>query len=209
MNALEQISNAPLNLEHLYHNHRMAVFNICYAYTKSREEANDLVQETFIKAHLGLAGFERRCQPKTWLIRIAINQSLTRILANKREQRNLAAYLVNETLEHAQDRDDAPMVKLGVEEVLQRTDITTQKVLLLCFGQGLTHSQIAKTLGVSRVAVTRRITRFKEAARLTTDQEKSIRKVKVFPKMTGSKDWVREPSPASENQEYRKQLATT
>jgi DNA-directed RNA polymerase specialized sigma24 family protein len=40
----------------------------------------------------------------------------------------------------------------------------TRSVVWLSLGQGLTHSEIASSLGVSRVAVTRRITRFMRTA---------------------------------------------
>lgn len=171
MNNLALFPATNLTLENLYRSYRMAVFGVCYSYTKSREEANDLVQETFVKAYLGLAGFEGHSHPKTWLIRIAINQSLTRVLSNKREQGRLNAYLQNAVLEQGQHREDACTTKLGMEEVLKRADVTTRKVLLLSFQHGLTHSAIAKTLGVSRVAVTRRITRFKEQTCLVTGKK--------------------------------------
>jgi RNA polymerase sigma factor (sigma-70 family) len=187
-----------LTLEHLYRSYRMAVFSVCYSYTRSREEANDLVQETFVKAYLGLGGFEGRCHPKTWLLRIAINQSLTRVMANKRGQRRLDAYLENAALEQGQHREDATTSKLGMEEVLKRADATTRKVLLLYFQQGLTHSQIARTLGVSRVAVTRRITRFKEHACQVTGKKPIVARTGLIRKEVKAENWTREPAPYPE-----------
>jgi RNA polymerase sigma-70 factor (ECF subfamily) len=193
--SIPALLTAPdLTLEHLYRSYRMAVFSVCYAYTRSREEANDLVQETFVKAYLGLSGFEGRSHPKTWLIRIAINQSLTRVMANKRGQRKLDAYLENAALERGQHREDPFTSKIGVEEVLKRADVITRKVLLLSFQQGLTHSEIAKTLGVSRVAVTRRITRFKEQACLVTGRKPAAAKPMFIPKASKSGFWTREPA---------------
>jgi RNA polymerase sigma factor (sigma-70 family) len=184
-----------LTLEHLYRSYRMAIFSVCYSYTKSRDEANDLVQETFVKAYLGLAGFEGRCHPKTWLIRIAINQSLTRVMANKRGQRKLDAYLENAALEQGEHREDASTSKLGMEEVLKRADVVTRKVLLLSFQHGLTHSEIAKTLGVSRVAVTRRITRFREQACLITGKRRMVAKPDFVHKAAKIENWTRETAP--------------
>jgi RNA polymerase sigma-70 factor, ECF subfamily len=205
MNSLAPYPIAGLTLEYLFRNYRNAVFNMCYAYTRSRDDAEDLVQETFVKAHLGLAGFEGRSHPKTWLLRIAINQSLTKVLANKRWQRNLNAYLENEAFENKQDRDAAPLSKLGAEEMLKRADVATRKVLLLSFQHGLTHSQIAKTLGVSRVAVTRRITRFKEQACVISANPRKPDKSKAMPAsiLVQNGNWTREPGAYQQAAESR------
>ncbi len=48
----------------------------CYRMTGSFEEAEDLVQETFLRAWRGRAGFEGRAQLSTWLFRIATNVCL-------------------------------------------------------------------------------------------------------------------------------------
>jgi RNA polymerase sigma-70 factor (ECF subfamily) len=49
----------------------------------SHEDANDVLQNTFMKAWNGLDGFRGESQVSTWLYRIATNETLT-FLANKR-----------------------------------------------------------------------------------------------------------------------------
>lgn len=60
------------------------LFKICRAYVRDGDEAEDVVQETHIKAYEGLPKFERRSQFSTWLTRILINEALHR---TKREKR--------------------------------------------------------------------------------------------------------------------------
>ncbi|MEO7424933.1 MAG: sigma-70 family RNA polymerase sigma factor [Fibrobacteria bacterium] len=195
MNALVAYPPAELTLDHLYRTYRQAIYSICYTYTKSREDAHDLVQETFVKAYHGLAGFEGRSHPKTWLIRIAINQSLSRVIADRRGRNNRQAYLENTSRQRNEYLDDAPTSRLGVEEILKSADKTTRRVLLLAFQTGLTHSEIAETLGVSRVAVTRRITRFKAHVCAQKGLPMAQRKSpKTRPKPAGMEAWVREPA---------------
>ena len=199
-----------LDLEHLYRTYRNAIYGVCYAYTRSRDEAHDLVQETFVKAYQGLGGFEGRSHPKTWLTRIAINQSLTRVIANKRVQRNLSAYLEDAAREKDIYAEDASGLKLGMEEVLKTADVTTRKVLLLYFLQGLTHAEIATTLGVSRVAVTRRISRFKELANPTEAKAGKAReagKVPIGLKMVRDGKWAPETGAYRKKPEPRMQVA--
>lgn len=57
----------------LVERHGRRVFQIAYRLTGSREDAEDVVQETFVKAYRQLAHFERRSSVATWLYRIGFN----------------------------------------------------------------------------------------------------------------------------------------
>jgi RNA polymerase sigma-70 factor (ECF subfamily) len=63
---------------------RDKVFGLCYSYLHNRSQAEDVVQEIFIRAYRGLAKFESRCKFGTWLFRIATNACLNRIRDSKR-----------------------------------------------------------------------------------------------------------------------------
>jgi RNA polymerase sigma-70 factor (ECF subfamily) len=53
--------------------HRAALLRLCHKMTGSREEAEDLVQETLLKAYTHISEFELRSSLTTWLHRIATN----------------------------------------------------------------------------------------------------------------------------------------
>lgn len=56
--------------------HRAALQRLCFKMTGSQEEAEDLVQDTLLKAYTHIAEFELRASLKTWLFRIATNAAL-------------------------------------------------------------------------------------------------------------------------------------
>jgi RNA polymerase sigma-70 factor, ECF subfamily len=58
--------------------HRLAVHML-----RDRAEAEDVAQETFIRAYQALARFDGRSEPYTWFYRITINLSLNRIRSRK------------------------------------------------------------------------------------------------------------------------------
>jgi RNA polymerase sigma-70 factor (ECF subfamily) len=63
----------------------------CYQMTGSYQDAEDAVQETYLRAARGVAGFEGRSSLKTWLYRIATNTCITAL--NHRSRRVLPAGL--------------------------------------------------------------------------------------------------------------------
>ena len=63
--------------------HRGALLRLCEKMTGSRDEAEDLVQETLLKAYAKFGTFELRSSVGTWLYRIATNACLDHQRARK------------------------------------------------------------------------------------------------------------------------------
>lgn len=49
------------------------LLNLCYMTLRDRTQAEDAVQETFLKAYRAMPAFRGECSHKTWLTRIAVN----------------------------------------------------------------------------------------------------------------------------------------
>jgi len=64
--------------EQLVRRHTKRVFAIAHHITRSREDAEEVSQETFIKACCRLKEFQEKAQFSTWLTRIAVNTALTK-----------------------------------------------------------------------------------------------------------------------------------
>lgn len=57
--------------------YRQEIFDLCVRISGSRTEAEDLAQETFVKAYEKIDSFRGDSAPRTWLYRIAINNSIS------------------------------------------------------------------------------------------------------------------------------------
>jgi RNA polymerase sigma-70 factor, ECF subfamily len=66
--------------------HSRAVFRLAWRMTANAHEAEDIVQETFLRAYKQLGRFDGRAAFGTWVHRIAVNCSLDLIRARKRRQ---------------------------------------------------------------------------------------------------------------------------
>jgi RNA polymerase sigma-70 factor (ECF subfamily) len=70
----------------LVRRHQQRIHRLAMHLVHNRAEAEDVTQETFIRAYRALGGFDGRSEPYTWLYRIAINLSLN-VLRARRTQR--------------------------------------------------------------------------------------------------------------------------
>src|SRR4029077_1262415 len=65
--------------------HSRDVFRLAFAMTGNEHDAEDVVQEAFLKAYRKLAAFEERAQFGSWLHRIAANSPCARLRARVRQ----------------------------------------------------------------------------------------------------------------------------
>src|SRR5262245_34997616 len=72
----------------LVERHSRYVFSVAYRLTGSMEDAEDIVQNTFLKAYKQLSRFEARADFRTWLHRITVNCSID--LVRTRPHREIA-----------------------------------------------------------------------------------------------------------------------
>jgi RNA polymerase sigma-70 factor (ECF subfamily) len=84
----------------LVERHSKAVFRVAYRMTGNEHDADDVVQETLIRAWRQMGGFEERANFSTWLHRIAVNCSLDLLRARSRHEKKL--------MNDQRDDDDPP-----------------------------------------------------------------------------------------------------
>jgi len=72
--------------EELVRRYERNVFRIAQHITQNREDAEDVVQEAFLKAYTNLARFQEQSKFYTWLVRIAVNEALMKLRRRKPER---------------------------------------------------------------------------------------------------------------------------
>src|SRR5437763_1016459 len=63
--------------------HRRSVYQLCYRFVGNHEDASDLSQDVFLRAHRGLKNFRAQSSIATWLYRIGVNVCLNRVSAKQ------------------------------------------------------------------------------------------------------------------------------
>src|SRR6195256_877616 len=71
--------------------HSRSLFRMAFRMTGNEQDAEDVVQESFLRAYRQLAKFDERASFGTWLYRIAMNCSLDLVRSKKRRSERMAA----------------------------------------------------------------------------------------------------------------------
>jgi RNA polymerase sigma-70 factor (ECF subfamily) len=122
----------------LVERHSRAVYRLAHRMTGNPQDAEDVVQETFLKAYRQLGRFESRANFGTWLHRIAVNCSIDVIRARKhQETAHDAADL--DTLDGGPAARDEP-VDPSPERLMLSTEVQERVTSAM---DGLTHMERA------------------------------------------------------------------
>ncbi len=122
--------------------------SVCLRYTKTRDEAVEVVNDGFIKVFNNADKVDLSRSFKNWFRRIMVNTALDFYRQNHKhyEQDDI------EYAEHLSDRSDDASANLSYEELLalvQRLSPTYRTVFSLYAIDGYSHDEIAKMLGFS------------------------------------------------------------
>lgn len=93
--------------ESLFERHRSMVYRFAYQMAPRRDDAEDMVQEVFVRAYQNLHRYRDEAKFTTWLLRIATNLGTDRARMSHRrhalEQQEAAGALVWMTQDHSED----------------------------------------------------------------------------------------------------------
>lgn len=151
------LAGDPKAFEEIYERHRGAVFKVSYGMTRNGEDALDVVQETFLKAHKSLARFEQRASLTTWLCQIAVHQAID--LSRRRKVRH-AESLDDRLVSDSNAAGRAPEVgpaaqaserelSAALERALGKLSEKHRTVFVLYTVKGLSYKEIADSVGCS------------------------------------------------------------
>jgi len=143
----------------------------CHYLTRSRDAAEDLAQEVFVKAFFALPTFEGRAQFRTWLQALKINHCLTFL---RRSRRHTMVSLSEPGVEdepelHVESTAESVLASGDDQECIARAldsmRDTLRIPLVLSDMDGLPDREIADRLGIGLSAVKMRLKRAREEFR--------------------------------------------
>ena len=148
------------------------LYNFAHWLTQNRDEAEDLVQETFAKALKGFSSFQPGTNFRAWIYRILRNTFLT-----SRSGLKAAATVPldlegdEEILPATQSTPESILLdrldQQLVQQALDRLPVQYREILLLCEVEEMSYQEISSTLAVPMGTVMSRLSRARRALRNT------------------------------------------
>jgi len=154
--------------DRLVREYRGKLYGLLYNMTSNKEDAEDLLQEVFIKAFQSLPKFKGKSSFYTWIYRIAINRTINFV-----KRRNRKQTMSLDKVDGGLERDPAyvelssrnsPIRDAGISELQEKLNTALQTlsdkhrtVVVLHDIQGVPHQEIAKMLKCSEGTVRSRL----------------------------------------------------
>jgi len=133
------------------------IYATIYHMTANHEDANDLAQDTFIKAYQALKSFKGGSSFYTWVYRIAVNKTIN-FLKQRKNRSHMSLNDLDFNAEHDPDMlalvsDKTPRREANLNELQEKLNEALQKlsephrlVVTLHDVQGLAHDEIAEIM---------------------------------------------------------------
>jgi RNA polymerase sigma-70 factor (ECF subfamily) len=132
----------------LYKRYASLLYGICLRYTKNKMEAQDVLQEVFVKVYNNIHSYHHDGSFEGWLRRIAVNTSITNYRRNLKH-----AYQadIDEVVAHHDEPVHMEDLEYTAEEMMtciQRLSVGYKTVFNLYVVEGFMHKEIADMLGI-------------------------------------------------------------
>ncbi len=130
--------------------------------TGSPETAEDLAQDTYLKAFSALATFDGRSSIQTWLYRIALNEALQWL---RRKRLPVLDADVAALRPDPRDHGHEAVIRMDIESAMALLDPPDRAMLLLRYQEGLDYRTIAMAADVAMGTVASRLNRARQRLR--------------------------------------------
>jgi len=132
----------------LYNEYAPTMLAVCYRYVKSLSDAEDILQEGFIKVFTKLHQFKQKGELGAWIRRIMVNTAINYLQKHNRYRRELQ--LENVAIHSVNDNDAE--VLLDAKDIIKlicELPVSYQTVFNLVAIEGYSHVEISKMLGIN------------------------------------------------------------
>ena len=139
--------------------HIDSMYNFAFRLTNDEDDANDLVQDTYLKAFRFINSFSQGTNAKAWLFRILKNSFINDFRKKSKEPAKVDYQDVETTYNSEEDAETNQTVDLRVESVqdligdeianaLNALPVDFRTVIILCDVEGFTYEEMAKILDI-------------------------------------------------------------
>ena len=152
----------------LYDRYAGLVYNKCYGFSKSKEEAQDLTHDVFVQLFVKLRMFKGKSKFSTWLYSFTYNFCVNYVQRNsdkKKEKVTVVTDVIKDEDINEDEIDDNALLELKSDKLakaLKMIDVEDKMILLMKYQDDMSIKEIQEALSLGASAVKMRIKRAKE-----------------------------------------------
>ncbi len=154
-----------IQIEELYERYAHLLLGRCRVLLGNDADAEEALQEVFVKAMRSMDGFRGESALLTWLYRIATNHCLNMLRSRRRHREYLRQ---NQEAQTVMPAESGPAIAENVSiirELLHGVDRRSQELAILYFVNGMNQEEAARETGLSVPTVRKYLERFIQKAR--------------------------------------------
>jgi RNA polymerase sigma-70 factor (ECF subfamily) len=156
----------------VYKSYAPGMFGICLRYTRCKDDAQDVLQESFIKVYINREKFLSGQSIGAWIKTITINTALTYIKQNYRLQLTDNELKLDEMHFDSEETPDYASMQQKLLAILNRLPDGYRTVFNLYTVDNLTHKEIAEYLDISENTSKTQLFKAKKMIQAIIEQEK-------------------------------------
>lgn len=143
---IKHIANGDLEaMEPLYNRTKAAVYGLALSIVRNSQDAEDIMQDTYIRVYEAASTYRSQGKPMAWLLRIARNLSLDRVRSNPAKELSLEEDWI---LDEKSDFSESSLDKLVLKKVLSDLAEDERQIVMLHSVERLKHREIADIMGI-------------------------------------------------------------
>ncbi|MEN9511752.1 MAG: hypothetical protein RLZZ370_1571 [Bacteroidota bacterium] len=160
--------------QELFRKHASRMFGVCLRYCSSREDAEDLLHDGFVKLFSVIGSFKKESSLETWMTRVFVNEAISRIRRKKTRGEWLS--LNEDTDIAAEDSSPEEAPDVTVDDVLAAIQLLPDKyriILNLYAIEKRSHKEISELTGMTEGASKSQLSRARVMLRNLMNNKKN------------------------------------
>lgn len=142
----------------LVQQYKSTVYAVCYMFTESRTELDDLFQEVLLRLWTGFGSFRGEADVRTWIYRVSMNCCLNLQRRMRRAGRHVP---LNVDVDLFEDISERTLQVRRLYDRIHRLGLVDRALILLWL-EGLSYEEIGAVMGISVKNVSFQLHRIKE-----------------------------------------------
>ncbi|HKP31895.1 MAG TPA: sigma-70 family RNA polymerase sigma factor [Chitinophagaceae bacterium] len=177
------VHNQPVAQRELYNRFSPKMLAVCYRFAHNREDAEDMLQEGFIKVFSQIHTFQNKGAFEGWIRRIIVHTCINHLKKNKRFNESVDIVHANGILVREESVPSIVQAK-QIVECIRLLPIGYRTVLNLYAIEGYSHKEIAEMLDIEESTSRSQYTRAKQML------EEILLKKKIIQKPKEKSNWL-------------------